>query len=504
MALDIFMTHLETGGTAYASLEAYRNVWWPRGWRSDDDPGFEGVDATVLNAVSRPSGFGAGWLAARSEAATRPLIAHWWGDSISVGDDASVVDASGGAAVNTWAQKDAWRDHGMVGVFNARMQARFGDGGSGHSPFGLAVTTGSWSSNVGACGTEFRASGAASAEFRVRGDTIKVRHRNANMTAGEFRYQVDGGGWTNVVPPTGFGVDPGTATVAGLDPVEHVVRIEWVSGTIGINGVEGIITGPGTGFRTQRIALHGLAANQITDYPVTRRVVTCAVTSGSPTLTASVATFTAADVGSLVVGTGITAIGLRITAVTSATEATMSDNATSTQAATNMTISTGGYPPSPATGALVNRRSIAGLTIDPAFAEGLGQADIVVFALGVNDPSNTRHVPAALIEAFSGIARRYTGMANDDSDRTPEFVVVVNHLGKWFDTQAVYPSYVAALYDAARGVNGTVVDMWKAGRRSHRYMADRQYWSGTDWSNSVHLSRFGHARVGNTVANLFP
>lgn len=46
MALDILMTHPGTGGERFVSLEAYRYVWWPRGWRSDDDPDYEGVPLT--------------------------------------------------------------------------------------------------------------------------------------------------------------------------------------------------------------------------------------------------------------------------------------------------------------------------------------------------------------------------------------------------------------------------------------------------------------------------
>lgn len=38
----------DTGGQDYTSITAYRNVWWDKGWRSPDDPDYEGDPATPL------------------------------------------------------------------------------------------------------------------------------------------------------------------------------------------------------------------------------------------------------------------------------------------------------------------------------------------------------------------------------------------------------------------------------------------------------------------------
>lgn len=499
------MTHSALPGVEkYATIAAYRAIWYDAGWRAPvDDPSFSkpaagmnGVDFTTV-----PAGWGKHWRDAKREAASRVVRVHVWGDSITVGDDAS-SDNAAGAGVNTTAQKDAWRASGYVGVLRDGLQGRFGDAGEGYQPFGLAVTTGTWTNMIGVGAFEARASAAASATWKVRGTTVIIYHRNSSIT-GSFRWQIDGGAFTTVTPPTDFGTNPGRVVVTGLPNAEHTVVVEWVSGTIGLNGVRG--ERGATGVVVDRCGQHGIAASDFTSYPTARRIITIATTSGSNTVTAAAgAGFTAADIGARVIATGVPG-GARIGTVPTASTATLVDtnggvaNATATAGAVTAIVDTPGELP--ITGEAAD--AVGAQTVNPAFSTGLGPADLVVIAWGVNDSAGAPEFTAdTYADALSKLIRSYTSYSTSPPDYTPDFVLLVHHIGKWFDIDARYPSFVAAGRSVMEGVNGAVIDMWAAGRRSWPYAQTQKYWSGAVNDNSIHLSKTGHRIVGEALLAL--
>jgi hypothetical protein len=498
------MTHSALPGVEeYATTAAYRGFYYAKGWRAPtDDPtysqpgtGINGTDFTVV-----PAGWGKHWRDAKREAASRVVRVHVWGDSITVGDDAS-SDNAAGAAANSTALRDAWRQYGYVGVFRDALQARHGNAGEGYQPFGLAVTTGTWTNMIGFGAYEARATAAASATWKVKGTTVRIYHRNASIT-GSFRYQVDGGGFTTVTPPTDFGVDPGVVSLTGLTDTEHTIRVEWVSGTVGLNGVRG--ERGTTGILVDRCAQHGISAGDFTSYPTARRLITIATTSGSATVTAAAGSgFTAADIGARVIATGIPG-GSRIATVPTSATATLvntngaASNATATAGAVTAIVDT--PADIPVTGEFADLTGA--LTVNPAFSTGLGAADLVVFAWGVNDSAGAPETTADIYaDALSKIIRSYSSWETTPT-YTPDFVLVVHHIGKWFDADLRYPAFVAAGKSVMEGVNGAVIDMWAAGRRNWPYAQTEHYWSGAANDNSIHLSKTGHRLVADALTAL--
>lgn len=473
------------GSSAVVERQAYRDMWYPIGWRSSDDPSFIPSSAIVTSRFVRvPTNWGDRWRKAKAEAGSRIIRVHAWGDSITVGDD-----ASGGQTANTHAQKALWLSDSYLGLFIARAQTKFGNAGSGFHPVGLAVTTGTWTAGYGYGGCDSRASAAASMEWQnVRGTTVLIFHKNTSIT-GSFRYQIDGGGFTTVTPPTGFGVDPGVVTVGSLSDTTHTVRVEWVSGNVGISGVEG--QRGTTGLRVSRCAQHGQAGSDYS-YQEYKRVV-ATITNGAATFTiAGTGGFTQYDLGKYVVDTsgGPQLPGdVTISAISSATSATLSANATGTGTRDFMF---GNQPPS--------RTGIANLTIAPAFSVGQGDPDLVIIALGVNDPTNFSRDERTFRDGIGSIINPYRERGAT-VDYVPDFLFVVHHMGTWFDVYRRWPNIAKSIYDMADGVKGAVVDYWEMGHRSWLYAKTgmgSSYWSGALGDNQIHPSVSGHV-LGSTA-----
>lgn len=442
----------------------------------------------------RPRNWGEHWDDAKSDASDRVVRLDWWGDSIAVGDD-----ASGGATANTQAQKLGWTRDSMAGIVAAALQARYGDAGSGFYPPGLAVSTGTWTNGFGYGAPRSTATAAASYTWeRVRGTEVRIYYANAAIT-GSLRYQIDGGAFTTVTPPTGFGIDPGVVIVTGLADTDHTVRVEWVSGTVGIHGVEG--RRGTTGIRVNRFAQHGLAGSHFSQIEYKR--VAATITNAATSFTiAGTGGFTQYDVGKFVADTaGVSQLpgGVTVASVASATSATLSAAASGT-GTRDFVLS---HQPN-------TRPGIGALTINPNTFNpdgGQGQADLVVIALGVNDPSNLLYTEQTFRDGISTIVKPYTNLAGTtDPHWAPDFLFVVNHMGKWFDVAGRWPSIAQSIYDMAEGVQGQVFDAWEAGRRSWLYarhdLGSSSYWSGALGDNQIHPSAFGHRLVGDALVDL--
>lgn len=461
----------------------------------------------VYRHTYRPPGWGEHWHQravprALAGGGAEALNVHLWGDSNGVGDDASSVFGQPSAAANSTAQKDAWRRYGYAGVLEHGLQERFGNAGEGFQPVGLAVTTGTWFPRTGPGMSEMRATAAASLTWKVRGTTVHIYWRVGGLPAGtnQFRYQVDGGSFTTVTQ-TGA-TDPGRTAVTGLSDGEHTVRVEWVAGTAAVNGVRGLRDARGA--RVDRFALHGQTASFFSTGPRSSRRMTVATTAGSPTITAGTGGyFTQADVGARILGSTVGTFGAFIGTVTNATTATLADgngaavNAAQTNATGTVTID-----------ALnAGTQAVAGIVDTPtlimgnAFAPGVGTADLVVLALGANDSAQGHAISQETYQdGLSRIIRAYHGDPAVTS--TPDYVVVIAHIGTWLDLEEQYARIAGWGREVAAGVGAAVVDCWAAGRRTHQYPEDQRYWSGPASDNAIHLSQRGHGWVGNALLAL--
>lgn len=330
-----------------------------------------------------------------------------------------------------------------------------------------------WPAGMGMGGSQLQATAPAALHFsNMRGTQIRLFHRNANIT-GSFRWRVDGGSWTTVTPPTDFGQDPGAVVVGSLSDTAHTFDVEWISGTVSIFGIEATRA---TGIVMYNFSQSGRAG---VDFGKGREQYIRAIsgTSGTATITSPGAgSFNDSMVGKFIdVGltSGIPA-GTTITAVASATSATISTNLTATLTNAAATVSEKG-----SSGILG-----AGMVADPFLAPSLGRPDLVIIQLGANDPSNNSNDPQIFRQAISNIIRMYT--SGNSVNYTPDFIFVIEHMGNWFDIESKFAAFAAVIASLAVSHGGVLIDMWGLGRRSWKYWSDLGY-----FADAIHPSTAG-------------
>lgn len=461
----------------------------------------------AIERTYRPRNFGAHWFGralprTTGGAPTDIASVHWYGDSLAVGDDASSVFGQAPAAANSTAQKDAWRADGSVGVLRRGLQDKWGDSGEGFQPQGLAVTTGTWSNRIGLGMAASRASAAASMTWKVRGTQIVIYWRGDGLPAGtnQLRYQVDGGAFSSAI--TTSGPNPGRTIVGPLSDGEHTIRVEWVAGTIELNGVRG--ERAAAGVRVDRFAQHGAAATDFATGGRASRYMSVTAATGSPNITAGTGGyFTPADVGSRITGTNMGTFGAYIGSVTGATTATLAD-------ANGVAVNGGA---SATAACLIESRSADTLQgaqaapqgiIGNIFAPGVGLADLVIVSLGANDAAAGFRLNRVLFEDAIGKLVSAYCPAGDGLVEGCDFVFVIQHIGKWFNVEARYAQIASWIRDLAEGMNAAVIDMWDAGRRNYSYpqAAPDRYWSGAAADNQIHTSKGGQEMLGNALLDL--
>lgn len=438
-------------------------------------------DGSLLTAPYTATGPGWGdqWTRARREAATRQVRVHFWGGSVTDGYPGPTLSES-----------TSWR-----GLVSAWLRTTYGDGGTGYIHAGagsdLVAETGTWTATAGTAGSEHRASAAASKAFTgLRGTTIKIFHRNVISPTGSFRYRVNGGGFTTVVPPTGFSQEPGTVTISGLSATAtHTLDIEWVSGTIGIHGVEASYS---TGIVCCNCAYGGRALQEYGKRVEKQLTVGVTNTSGTVTM-ASPGDFHAGMIGKYL---SSEAAGLpasanhTVTAVASATSLTVSPVASATDAAlvTDLHV----YPG--------NNAGISYRTATPLFAESLGRPDLVIVGIGVNDMATPGGSVQSALSGLSNILKGgYMGGAYNDTTHSysPDVIVIGEHQGAFTDYLGIGPAIVADAASFTTGIGGAFIDFWSVGRRSYDF-ANAKGW----FADTVHLSDTGSTVCANTVTEL--
>lgn len=453
---------------------AYRSIYYSKGWRSNDDLAYTptlDVDASVYRNAA--GSWGRNWALAKDAASSRIVTVDFWGDSIT--DGVGATD---------------WATQGYVALTAAAMQARYGDGGSGYLPLNRSTKTGTWTNAMGPLGAQATATAAASATWTIRGTTAAIFHLNAGVT-GSWRYQVDGGSFTTVTTPVGLGLDPATVFITGLSDASHTLRVEWVSGTVSICGVE---ARRAMGIIPRRFCISGRTATEFSSCPVGQRSISWTNASATITTGASDPGFTAQDIGLYLANLDFTT-GLptdaRITAVASATSATISAAATAGSSG-NKPVSLHLNPPSIED---KQRDAMSSRTANGFGQAGLGVGDIAVIALSVNDMAGSGSFPttARLEDGISAILDAYA-----DQNSQGDAVLIINPPGTHPDRTRAYPAMAGAIQAVAAGYGAAVVDMWALIRHSTTYAeATWDYFADT-----IHPSDTGHAMIAQALTDL--
>ncbi len=373
----------------------------------------------------------------------------------------------------------------MPSLIQTDIQQKWGNGGSGFLSHEYATKTGTWTAGdntFAGCGVLATAT-STMIWTGIEGTQVRIFHRNANIT-GAFRWRIDGGSFTTVTPPTDFGQEPGNVNITGLADGSHTVEVQWVSGNVIIHGVKGIRS---TGVILDRIGQSGRAASHYAAMLLEHLPGTGTTNNGTALTSAGAGCFRPYMVGKYIVGAGIPR-DATISAVASATSATLSVNATATG-----TIAADLYfnPPSAA--------GCPTTTHDPAFATGLGRHDLVIVMLGANDPASTDYNAATWLEGASSWITQYTSNTFSTYNYTPDFVFVTEHFGNWFDTRGIKAQIAAGIPELAQGVGGAWIDVWGIGGRNFKFWNDLGY-----FADAIHPTDLAHRLYAQKVLSLIP
>lgn len=447
---------------------------------------FEAGDPNVKfgHILSKPHvwvapGYGQQWDTVKSLAGAGLYHVHVWGDSIS----------SNGSGI-TPTDSVSRRTLGMTGLIETAVQAKYGDGGSGYLSQEYCTSTGTWTGRMGFGGSEVIASAAASRQWTaIRGTTLRLYFRNVNTPTGAFRWRVDGGAWLPVAPPVDTlpplgitSVEPGWQEVTGLADVPHTVDVEWVSGTIAICG---LYAQRATGVVFDRIGASGRAAIHYGLGSLGRIIV--GTTNASATVTSAAhGVFNSSMVGRYLFGTGFLADAKINSVAADGSSAVMDRNCNATGTATVDLVHQ-----------LTYGLQVPQLVVEPAFSTGLTRAHLVILCLGANDVANSDATARDFRDGMSRIMKTYTmGSAINYS---PDFIVMTEHQGDWFDTYFRYPEVAAQQRALAQAMGGAHIDVWGKGHRSHQYWSEEPH---NFFNDTIHPNNAGHVAYAEDVIDL--
>ena len=390
--------------------------------------------------VEVPDGWGLRMMRAREEARRGVRLAS-----------AAIISNSIGAQGQGASQQ---RVTSMPSLIQTDLQQKWGNGGSGYLSHEYSTKTGTWTAgdNTFAGGGVLATATATMIWTGIEGTQVRIFHRNANIT--------------------------------GLADIPHTVEVQWVSGNVIMHGVRGQRT---TGVVLDRIGQSGRAASHYAPM-VLEHLPGTGTTNTSAALTSSGAgSFRPYMVGKYLTGNGIP-FDATISAVASATAATLSTPATATG---TITADLMYNPPSHA--------ACPGITHDPAFATGLGRPDLVIFMLGANDPASTDYNAATWLEGAGRWISQYTTNTFSAYNYTPDFIFVTEHFGNWFDIRGIKAQIAAMIPQLAQGVGGAWVDVWGIGNRNFKFWNDLGYFADT-----IHPTDAGHRLYAQKVLSLIP
>jgi hypothetical protein len=423
-------------------------------------------------------GFGQVWDAAKATAGSSLIHAHVIGDSMAC--------SGSGVTPNTI---DNRRNLNITGLLETQIKTKYGNGGTGYLSHEFTTATGTWTARMGFAGTEITASAAASLQWtNIFGTTVRIYFKNQQSPVGSFRWRIDGGAWLPVTPPvdtvpplglTQF--EPGYAQVEGLADTAHTIDIEWVSGTVAINGI--------LGFRAAGIVFSriGQSGRALCDYDLAiRGRIVCGTTNTSTNVTSAAhGAFNSSMINMYLQGAGIAA-DAKITAVAADGSSCTIDKAATATATVTLKLC---YKPT--LGSLIPR-----LVVDPTFSVGLYRAHLLIFMIGINDYDEG----TTTLDYKASMGRwMKTYMSGTATNYSPDVVVITEHGADWFDLEYKYAATACANREMALGVGGAHYDVWGMGHRSHQYWQEEPHNYFTD---SAHLNNAGYAYVATQVGEL--
>jgi len=183
-------------------------------------------------------------------------------------------------------------------------------------------------------------------------------------------------------------------------------------------------------------------------------------------------------------GLGITA-DHQITAVASATSATISPVSTLTNAALLVDLHR-----NPGSQSAVGDR-----TTTPPLGSSLGRADLVIVGVGVNDMAQSGANPASMAEGLSRLLKSY--MQGNTVEFSPDVVIVGEHQGAFSDLLGSGLAMAGQAAAVAAGIGGAHIDVWGIGHRSHKFWSDLGY-----FLDVVHPNDAGSAAYAAPVIDL--
>lgn len=171
---------------------------------------------------------------------------------------------------------DSWMERPDIPArLRAILQTEYGDGGIGYYSFldssdstdtriSSVSQTGTWT-QVGATGygidiSHVSITNTATLNWTATFDRIVLHFRQVSG-GGTFKYQIDGGGYTNV--DTDGATAYQTVVITGLANSAHTVNVEWVSGAVILFGAE--MTSGATGVVVYKCGHTGARADQWAD-----------------------------------------------------------------------------------------------------------------------------------------------------------------------------------------------------------------------------------------------
>jgi lysophospholipase L1-like esterase len=121
----------------------------------------------------------------------------------------------------------------------------------------------------------------------------------------------------------------------------------------------------------------------------------------------------------------------------------------------------------------------------PFLADGQGRPDLLIIALGVNDPASTTR---RLTDVNDGLSAIMSPNVNGTTlDYSPDVVIILEHQGNWFDADREWPEIATQTRALAHGFGAAFIDMWGLGNRSHQYWEDLGL-----FADNIHPNRAGH------------
>lgn len=362
-------------------------------------------------------------------------------------------------------------------------------------------------------GSNLKAKLVTKGKIAVLGDSVSRGYYTSNLdtkswpgllkTRLQAAYGADGSGWKGIVDSsawaTAAGIDAtaqSSYTTAGNYWTLNGVWANYNSNAFGIGGAS--ISTHAAGAYAQcsvtgtTIKIFTIGGNSAWNYQIDGGTVTAGAIGSYQTVNAT--TITGLSAGSHIVrifynGDGISVLYLNGVAGENATGIVV-DNFAQYGAASG----------------LIN--NIDDLTNGAGMGGNLYPADLVIYAMGLNDAGNN-----VSTETFVSNFDRYVSLVRDGGSATGavDLMIVMCHVGKYDQTNYLFAHYCAAMRGVAAAYGAAYVNVWAIMENSWNYFNTLNGWGnamtiGSPGSDLVHLSDGGanlYYQAINTVIQTY-